>query len=92
MDAHGNIPENPLDQLELALENVLVNLKAADMTVSDLTKLTLYVVGEMDAAGRRDILQAKLGDHAPCMTLIFVAALATPRLKVEIDAFAVSDH
>jgi 2-iminobutanoate/2-iminopropanoate deaminase len=91
MDADGTIPESPLNQLALALENVLINLKAADMTVADLTKLTLYVVGDMDAAGRRDILQAKLGDHAPCMTLVFVVALANPRLKVEIDAFAAGD-
>ena len=46
----------------------------------------------MDAARRRDVLAARLGDHKPCMTLIFVAALAAPVYKVEIDAWASSDR
>jgi enamine deaminase RidA (YjgF/YER057c/UK114 family) len=91
MDENGRVPEDPLDQLDLALENILVNLKAADMGMSNLTKMTLYLVGDMDAARRREIINAKLKGHEPCMTLLFVAALANPSLKVEIDAFAVSD-
>jgi 2-iminobutanoate/2-iminopropanoate deaminase len=92
MDKDGNLPESSLDQLAFALDNILINLQAANMAVSDLTKLTLYVVGsDMEASGRGEILSTKLGDHIPCMTLLFVAALANPKLKVEIDAFAASD-
>lgn len=91
MDKDGEIPEDPLEQLELALHNVLQNLAAADMDVSDLTKLTFYVVGDIDAAKRKDIVENRLDGHLPCQTLVFVAALANPALKVEIDAFAVSD-
>lgn len=29
-----------------------------------------------------------LGDHLPCMTMIYVVALASPALKVEVDAWA----
>jgi enamine deaminase RidA (YjgF/YER057c/UK114 family) len=91
MDESGRVPEDPLDQLDLALENILANLKTADMGMSNLTKMTLYLVGEMDASRRRKIINAKLKGHEPCMTLLFVAALASPSLKVEIDAFAVKD-
>ncbi|MGY3218498.1 2-iminobutanoate/2-iminopropanoate deaminase [Bacillus sp. TE9122W] len=39
MEVDGTIPESPLEQLELALENVKRNIEAADMAVEDLTKL-----------------------------------------------------
>jgi enamine deaminase RidA (YjgF/YER057c/UK114 family) len=58
------------------------------METADLVKVTLYLVGDMDAARRRELLARRLGDHRPCMTLLFVAALASPDLKVEIDAWA----
>jgi len=30
----------------------------------------------------------RLDGHTPCMTLLFVTALAAPDLKVEVDAWA----
>jgi len=93
LDADGHAPDSAAEQLELALDNLLANLHAAEMTIHDLIKLTLYLVpGDLLPAERRDILSTKLGDHAPCMTLVYVVALATPQLKVEIDAFAASDR
>lgn len=84
----GVVPEDPIEQLELALENILRNLEAAGMMVQDIVKLTIYLVGEMDAAERRERIAAKLQGHQPCMTLLYVAALAVPIYKVEIDAWA----
>jgi 2-iminobutanoate/2-iminopropanoate deaminase len=84
----GVVPEDPIEQLDLALENVCRNLQAAGMDVPDIVKLTFYLVGEMDAAKRRELIAAKLLGHQPCMTLLFVAALAAPIYKVEIDAWA----
>ena len=82
------MPEDPVEQLDLALDNVIRNLRATDLDVPDLVKLTLYLVGEMDPARRRDVLAARLGDHTPCMTLVYVVALAAPIYKVEVDAWA----
>jgi hypothetical protein len=31
---------------------------------------------------------SRLGAHHPCMTLLYVAGLASPALRVEIDAWA----
>jgi enamine deaminase RidA (YjgF/YER057c/UK114 family) len=90
MREDGTIPGDPLDQLEVALENVLRNLQAAGMDVPDVLKLTLYFVGEVDAARRREMLAAWLRGHKPCMTVVFVAALAGPVYKVEADAWASS--
>lgn len=84
----GMVPKDPVQQLEIALDNVLRNLQAAGMDVTDLVKLTFYLVGEMDAQRRRDVIAAKLRGHQPCMTLLYVAGLATPAYKVELDAWA----
>ncbi len=88
MEQDGTVPDSPIDQLSLALENVKRNLEAAEMGVSDLTKLVFYLVGDFDAAERRERIQAFLGEALPCTTMIYVVALAAPVFKVEIDAWA----
>ena len=84
----GIVPEDPLGQLDLALENLSCNLEAADMGMEDIVKLTFYLVGEMDATRRREIVASRLQGHEPCMTLLYVVALASPIYKVEVDALA----
>ncbi|HEX9364619.1 MAG TPA: RidA family protein [Candidatus Dormibacteraeota bacterium] len=84
----GRVPEDPIEQAEVALDNVRHNLEAAGMGVGDVVKLTWYVVGQMDAQRRRELLTAWLGDHRPASTLVYVAALAAPEYRVEIDAWA----
>lgn len=88
MRVDGTIPEDPLEQIDLALENIFRNLQTADMEVKDLVKLTYYLVGEIDTTKRRELVAAKLQGHKPCSTLLYVARLATPDLRVEIDAWA----
>ena len=58
------------------------------MGIQDLVKVTFYLVGEVGTAKRREAMAEWLGGHTPCSALIYVAALATPALKVEIDAWA----
>jgi enamine deaminase RidA (YjgF/YER057c/UK114 family) len=58
------------------------------MDVNDLVKITYYLVGEIDSAKRREVILSKLQGHRPCSTLLYVAGLASPVYKVEIDAWA----
>ena len=88
MREDGTIPDDPLEQIDIAFENVLRNLHAAGMDVKDLVKVTYYLVGEIDTAKRREIILSKLQGHRPCSTLLYVAALASPVFRVEIDAWA----
>jgi 2-iminobutanoate/2-iminopropanoate deaminase len=88
MRQDGTVPEDPYEQIDLAFENILRNLHAANMRVNDLIKLTYYLVGEIDTAKRREIVLSKLQGHQPCSTLLYVAALASPIYRVEIDAWA----
>jgi enamine deaminase RidA (YjgF/YER057c/UK114 family) len=88
MREDGTIPDNPFEQIDLAFENIFRNLRAANMDVKDLIKITYYLVGEIDTAKRREVVLSKLQGHQPCSTLLYVAALASPVFRVEIDAWA----
>ena len=88
MRADGSVPEDALEQIDVAFENIFRNLQAANMDVKDIVKLTYYLVGEIDTAKRRELTASKLQGHQPCSTLLYVAALAAPIYKVEIDAWA----
>ena len=90
MRPDGTVPEDPLEQMDVAFENIFSNLQIANMGVKDIIKLTYYLVGEIDTAKRRELVASKLQGHAPCSTLMYVAALASPIYKVEIDAWASS--
>jgi enamine deaminase RidA (YjgF/YER057c/UK114 family) len=88
MREDGTVPDDPLEQMDLAFENIFRNLRAANMDVKDILKLTYYLVGEVDTAKRRELVISKLQGHKPCSTLLFVAGLASPIYKVEIEALA----
>lgn len=88
MRLDGSVPEDPLEQIDVAFENILRNLRAAGMEVRDLIKITYYLVGEVDTAKRREIVLSKLQGHQPCSTLLYVAGLASPVYHVEIEAWA----
>lgn len=88
----GTVPEDPVEQINVALANLRSNLEAADMHPEDVVKLTIYLVGEIDAQRRRAALDTWLAGHKPCMTLLYVSALAAPIYRVEIDAWACADE
>ena len=84
----GTVPDDPIEQATVALDNVRKNLEAAGLGIGDIVKLTWYVVGEIDAQRRREVLMRWLGEHRPASTFLYVAGLASPEYKVEIDALA----
>lgn len=88
MRQDGTVPEDPIEQLDVVFENILHNLQAAEMDMKDLVKINYYLVGEWDTAKRRELIASKLGEYKPCSTLVYVAALASPTYKVEVEAWA----
>lgn len=75
-------------QAAQAIANLKAILAAADMTVSDVVKLTIFLtdealVGEFMAAGA-----SLLASPPAATTLLFVKALASPDLLIEIEAVA----
>ena len=90
MRPDGSVPEDAVEQLVVCLENVLRNVEAAGLEAPDLVKITTYVVAgaELDPARRRAEMDRLLGDHMTTSTLVFVAGLASPQYKVEIEGWA----
>ena len=88
MKKDDSIPEHPIEQLKVALDNIEANLRAANMGIKDIVKLTIYLVGPVAANERSAVLEDFFKGHKPCMTLIFVAALAAPTILVEIEVMA----
>jgi enamine deaminase RidA (YjgF/YER057c/UK114 family) len=80
-------------QARTAYANVGVALEAAGARPADVAKLTTFVVDYRPEllpviAGAR---AAVFGEHRPASTLIGVAALARPELRIEVEATAVLD-
>lgn len=90
-DERGLVPEDPIKQIEIAIDNIAKNLNAANMDFNDLVKVVFYLVGDMDNLKRREVILKAFNGHKPCMTMLYVTALADPSFKVEIDAWACCD-
>lgn len=88
MREDGTIPDDPFEQIDLTFENIFRNLRAANMDVEDIIKITYYFVGEIDTVKRREVVLSKLKGHQPCSTLLYVTGLANPAFRVEIDTWA----
>ena len=88
MTNQGKLQEDAASQFKEALANIQKNLAAADMTVQDLSKLVIYLVEPIDFDERTALLNTFLQGAQVCMTLLYVSGLASPAIKVEIDAWA----
>jgi 2-iminobutanoate/2-iminopropanoate deaminase len=66
MREDGTVPDDPLEQIDIAFENILRNLRAANMDVKDVIKLTYYLVGEFDAAKRREVVLRREHENRYC--------------------------
>src|SRR3954454_14665493 len=77
------------EQVTLAFENLRTVLEASDMALGDLVKLTVYTTDVDALLAEYGSAAQVLAPNVPAMTLIGVARLAFPELKVEIDATAV---
>ena len=65
MRADGSLPDDPMEQLAVALDNVERNLEEAGMEIGDLVRLMFYLVGEWDSDARRGLVASRLGSHRP---------------------------
>ena len=92
VDKNGS-PQHPDDmraQIALALDNLETVLKDADMDLSNVVKLGVYVTDVDEALKNFDLLGMRFGPYqvAPPMTLLGVSRLAIPGLLFEIEATA----
>ena len=78
------------DDVAAQARQVLVNLQrvldAAGASFADILKVTVYLTDVNDREKINPVRQEFFGDARPASTLIGVAALAIPGMKVEIEA------
>ena len=87
LDRVGSLPSAFRDQCRLAWANVAAQLEAADMTLDNLVKVTMFLGDRRYAAENRAIRQEVLGDRAPALTVI-IAGIFDESWLIEIEAIA----
>ena len=90
VDTGGEVPDGFEAQARRAFENLRAVLAAAGAELTDIVKVTVFLVERCDLAGYRAVRE-DYPDHLPASTLVVVDSLATPELRFEIDAIAVPD-
>src|SRR3954453_5167221 len=85
----GSIPDDVVEQFELAIANMDACLKAVGASAGHVVKVTVYLTNVADRQKINPIRQRYFGQHRPASTLVEVSALVLPALKVEIEAQAV---
>ena len=82
-----------IGQMEQALRNIVAVVEAAGGQISDITRLTWYVIDKKEYLAKQAevgaVYRAVLGRHFPAMTMVVVAGLIEDLALVEIEATAV---
>jgi enamine deaminase RidA (YjgF/YER057c/UK114 family) len=88
VNADGSIPEGTNEQADIAWQNLIEILKAADMGVENIVKITVLVTDASDNTVVREKRTQYAGQYQGTSTFMVVAGLANPKLKFEIEAIA----
>lgn len=83
-----SIPEGIEAQTRLILANIEMQLAVVELTKHHLMRLTTFLVDPADRAGFMGVRDDWAPDPPPASTLVYVAGLVNPALKVEIEAIA----
>ncbi|MEP1522634.1 RidA family protein [Ascidiaceihabitans sp.] len=81
-----------IGQMEQALRNIVAIVEAAGGSVTDITRLTWFVIDKAEYAARQrevgDVYRRVLGRHFPAMSMLVVAGLVEDDALLEIEATA----
>jgi 2-iminobutanoate/2-iminopropanoate deaminase len=83
----GQIPADFPSQCRLAWCNVIAQLRAADMSIENLVKVTTFLADRQYGFVNREIRQEFLGDYRPAATVV-VAGLFDAGWLIEVEAIA----
>lgn len=83
----GRVPTDFEAQCRIAWSNVVAQLNAAQMTVSNLTKVTIFLSSREYAEANSRIRQEFLAGHNPALTVI-ITGIFDESWLIEIEANA----
>lgn len=90
-DSMGDVPAGFEAQVELAFDNLLAVIDAAQLAADDLTKLTAYVAAPQGFAQYHVVRERKVGAATPVSTYVEVAGLGDPRWLISIEGEAIRE-
>lgn len=86
-DENEQVPADFKSQAELVWKNIEKQLKAADMNVQNIVKITTYLSDRKYRQGNYEVRHAVLGAHQPAMTII-IAGIYDEKWLLEIEVIA----
>ena len=84
----GTVPSDFASQCDQAIENVESVLRSGQMSMSDVLKLTYYLVRRDDLPLLNEKRLERWPGIRPAITTLLVAGLVRPELLIEIDVLA----
>jgi 2-iminobutanoate/2-iminopropanoate deaminase len=84
----GAVPSDFASQCDQAMNNVEAVLRSGHMAMSDVLKLTYYVVRRDDLPLLNDKRLKRWSGIRPAVTTLLVAGLVRPEFLIEIDVLA----
>lgn len=87
-DKKGNLPDDIESQFANALENIKAILKSEGVELSNVFKINFWLTEKIDREFYLEKWNAFHNQSPPATTLAYVSALASPEIKVEIEAWA----
>lgn len=85
--ADGQVPTDPEEQCRLIWQHIESCLRSADMSLTELIKVTTFLSSRDLASVNTAVRQEVLGTHAPALTVV-VSEIFASRWKLEIEAVA----
>jgi 2-iminobutanoate/2-iminopropanoate deaminase len=84
----GELPPDIEGQSRLAWTHIVEMLERADMTISDIVKVTQYLIRPEDIAGYAKVRKNFLGHARPASMLLVIPQLVWPQILVEVEIVA----
>jgi enamine deaminase RidA (YjgF/YER057c/UK114 family) len=82
------MPESPAEQTRNAFQTIAAVLEEAGFTLSDIVRATYYIVDPARADAVLAVCGEVLGEIRPAATILVVAGLLRPEMKIEIEVTA----
>ena len=86
--ATGIVPRGVADQARIALAIIERALTEGGFDFTDVVRATYYITEAADQSVIVPLLGALFGEIRPAATMVVVAALVAPELKIEIEVTA----
>lgn len=86
--ADGVVPEDITEQSHLVWANLKAQLAAADMTLENVVKLTIFLTDQSYGKAMAAVRSLHFGPNIQPAVTTVIAGLFDPRWKIEIEAIA----